>query len=132
MANLKAKWPKREWSLVNARLDRIYYTPNLMEAKAQAAILPHEYRMILPVLVECLDKDLDASLAYMGHPASSWKHIRKTNLIERSFKEVRRWVKMMEPFPTEESCIRILFTLLQVQRRSGKVALSDIFENGAN
>jgi putative transposase len=115
MANLKAKWPKSEWSLVKARLNRIYYTPNLMEAKAQAEILPHEYRIILPALVECLEKDLDASLAYMGHPANSWKPMRTSNFIERSFKEVKRRVKVMEPYPTEESCIRILFTLLQVQ-----------------
>ena len=115
MANLKAKCPKSEWSLLKARLDRIYYAPNLMEAKAQAESFIHEYRVILPALVECLQKDLDACLAYMGHPANRWKHIRTTNLIERSFKEVKRRVKVMEQFPTEESCIRILFTLLQAQ-----------------
>jgi putative transposase len=117
MANLKAKCPKSEWSLVKARLDRIYYAPNLMEAKAQAESFTHEYRVILPALVECLQKDLDACLAYMGHPTNRWKHIRTTNLIERSFKEVKRRVKVMEQFPTEESCIRILFTLLQAQNK---------------
>jgi transposase-like protein len=44
--------------------------------------------------------------------------MRTTNLIERSFKEVKRRVKVMEPFPTEESCIRILFTLLQAQNEA--------------
>ena len=115
MANLKAKCPKSEWSIVKAKLDRIYYAPNLMEAKAQAEIFTQEYRVILPALVECLEKDLDACLAYMNHPANRWKHIRTSNLIERSFKEVKRRVKVMEQFPTEESCIRILFTLLQMQ-----------------
>jgi putative transposase len=115
MANLKAKCPKSEWSLVKARLDRIYYAPNLMEAKAQAESFSHEYTVILPALVDCLEKDLDACLAYMSHPANRWKHIRTSNLIERSFKEVKRRVKVMEQFPTEESCIRILFTLLQAQ-----------------
>jgi putative transposase len=115
MANLKAKCPKTEWSLTKAKLDRIYYAPNLMEARAQAEGFSREYKVILPALVECLEKDLDASLAYMNHPANRWKHIRTTNLIERSFKEVKRRVKVMEQFPTEESCIRILFTLLQAQ-----------------
>jgi putative transposase len=115
MANLKAKCPKSEWALIKARLDRIYYAANLMEAKAQAESFSQEYRVILPALVECLSKDLDACLAYMNHPANRWKHIRTTNLIERSFKEVKRRVKVMEQFPTEESCIRILFTLLQAQ-----------------
>ena len=115
MANLKAKCPKSEWSLIKARLDRIYYAENLMEAKARAESFSQEYKAIFPALVECLEKDLDACLAYMGHPANRWKHIRTTNLIERSFKEVKRRVKVMEQFPTEESCIRILFTLLQAQ-----------------
>jgi putative transposase len=115
MGNLKAKCPKSEWSLIKAKLDRIYYAANLMEAKAQAESFTQEYRAILPALVDCLEKDLDACLAYMSHPANRWKHIRTTNLIERSFKEVKRRVKVMEQFPTEESCIRILFTLLQAQ-----------------
>ena len=115
MANLKAKCPTREWSLVKARLDRIYYAPNLMEARAQAESFTHEYGVVLPALVECLQKDLDACLAYMSHPANRWKHIRTTNLIERSFKEVKRRVKVMEQFPTEESCIRILFPVFQAQ-----------------
>ena len=115
MANLKAKSPKHEWPLIKARLDRIYYAPNLMEAKTQAETFTYEYRSVLPALVECLEKDLDACLAHMSHPANRWKHIRTTNLIERSFKEVKRRVKVMEQFPTEESCIRILFTLLQAQ-----------------
>ncbi len=115
MANLKAKCPKSEWSLIKAKLDRIYYAPNLMEAKAQAEGFSQEYKAIFPALLECLEKDLDACLAHMNHPANRWKHIRTTNLIERSFKEVKRRVKVMEQFPTEESCIRILFTLLQAQ-----------------
>jgi putative transposase len=115
MANLKVKCPKSEWSLVKAKLDRIYYAENRMEAKTQAEVFSQEYKAIFPALVECLEKDLDACLAYMSHPANRWKHVRTTNLIERSFKEVKRRVKVMEQFPTEESCIRILFTLLQAQ-----------------
>lgn len=118
MANLKAKCPKREWPLIKAQLDRIYYAPNMMEAKAQAEWFSREYHSIFPALVDCLMKDLDQCLAYMSHPASRWKHIRTTNMIERAFKEVKRRVKVMEQFPTEESCIRILFTLLRDQNEN--------------
>lgn len=118
MANLKAKCPKAEWPLIKARLDRIYYALNIMEAKAQADTFIQEYRSIYPALVDCLEKDLDACIAYMNHPPNRWKHIRTTNIIERSFKEVKRRVKVMEQFPTEESCIRILFTLFQAQNET--------------
>jgi transposase-like protein len=115
MGNLQAKCPKTEWPLIKARLRKIYYAPNSMEARAQAEIFMEEFRPIYPTLVSCLEKDLDACIAYMNHPPTRWKHIRTTNIIERSFKEVKRRVKVMEQFPTEESCIRILFTLLQAQ-----------------
>jgi len=83
-----------------------------------------EYHEVYPALVRCMEKDLEACIAYMNHPPNRWKHIRTTNIIERSFKEVKRRVKVMEQFPTEESClpvrctqtgIRILFTLLRAQ-----------------
>ncbi len=118
MANLKAKCPKMDWPLIKARVDRIYYAPNSMEATAQADCFIQEFSSVYPALVECLEKDLNACIAYMNHPANRWKHIRTTNIIERSFKEVKRRVKVMEQFPTEESCIRILFTLLQAQNET--------------
>jgi putative transposase len=118
MANLRAKCPKTEWPLIKAKLDRLYYAPNSMEARTQADLFIQEYRSIYPALVDCLEKDLDACIAYMNHPPNRWKHIRTTNIIERSFKEVKRRVKVMEQFPTEESCIRILFTLLQAQNET--------------
>jgi putative transposase len=118
MANLKAKCPQSEWPLIKAKLDRIYYAPNLLAARAQAEEFSQEYRAIFPALVECLEKDLEACLCYMNHPPNRWRHIRTTNLIERSFKEVKRRVKVMEQFPTEESCIRILFTLFQAQNET--------------
>ena len=54
----------------------------------------------------------------MKQPFRRWKHIRTTNIIERGFKEVKRRVKVMETFPTEESCIRILYSLLRLQNEN--------------
>ena len=124
MGNLQAKCPKTEWPLIKAKLRKIYYAPNSLEAKAQAQMFIEEYREVYPALVKCVEKDLDACIVYMNHPPTRWKHIRTTNIIERSFKEVKRRVKVMEQFPSEESClpvrctqtgIRILFTLLRAQ-----------------
>lgn len=115
MGNLQAKCPKTEWPLIKAKLHKIYYAPNSIEAKTQAQMFIEEYGEIYPALVKCLEKDLEACIAYMNYPPNRWKHIRTTNIIERSFKEVKRRVKVMEQFPTEESCIRILFTLLRAQ-----------------
>jgi len=49
---------------------------------------------------------------------SADRQVRTTNIIERGFKEVKRRVKGMETFPTEESCIRILYSLLRLQNEN--------------
>ena len=88
MGNLQAKCPKTEWPLIKAKLRKIYYAPNSLEAKAQAQSFIEEYRELYPALVKCVEKDLDTCIVYMNHPPTRWKHIRTTNIIERSFKEV--------------------------------------------
>jgi len=49
----------------------------------------------LPILVDCIKKDLDNCIAYMKHPFRRWRHIRTTNIIEHGFKEVKRRVKVI-------------------------------------
>lgn len=40
------------------------------------------------------------------------RHIRTTNLLERTFGEGRRRTKVIPRFPTETSCLRLLFAAL--------------------
>jgi len=115
MANLKAKCPKSQWPLIKARLETIYYANSKMEAEDNARALISEYQNQLPSLIQCLTKDLDSCLTHMSHPYRRWKRIRTTNIIERCFKEFRRRINSMETFPTEESCVRIMFTLARLQ-----------------
>lgn len=115
MGNLQKKCPKSLWPLVKAKLDNIYYANSKMEAEDNARSFITEYENQLPSLVECLTKDLNNCLTYMSHPYRRWKRIRTTNLIERCFKEFRRRINCMETFPTEESCVRIMFTLARLQ-----------------
>ena len=118
MSNLRAKCPRSEWPLIKAKIHKIYFALSEAEARATAKAFIEEYQDVFPKLVECIKKDLNSCLAYMKHPLRRWKHIRTTNIIERSFKEVKRRVKVMETFPTEESCIRILFSLLRLQNEN--------------
>jgi len=115
MFNLRAKCPRSEWPLIKAKIHKIYFALNERDARENAKAFIKEHKDIFPKLVDCIKKDLDSCIAYMKHPFRRWKHIRTTNIIERGFKEVKRRVKVMETFPTEESCIRILFSLLRLQ-----------------
>ena len=66
---------------------------------------------IAPAAVRCLARDLESLLIFFSCPARLWKTLRTTNLIERSFVEVRRRVRPMTLFATPASSDRILFAI---------------------
>ena len=41
-------------------------------------------------------------------------HLHHKPHLENIFREFRRWIKVMDTFPTEEFCIRIMFSLVQL------------------
>jgi transposase-like protein len=54
------------------------------------------------------------------------KHIRTTNLIERSFEEERRRAKVIPQFRTEKECLKLVFaTLWQASERWRRVRFSE-------
>jgi len=62
--------------------------------------------------MECLSKDLEDCLTYLQFPKEHHRRIRTTNLLERTFGEGRRRTKVIPRFPTESSCLRLLFAAL--------------------
>lgn len=118
MRNLANKCPNSEWPVVKAKLNKIYFAPTQMEARTIKDEFVQEFERILPRVVQCLKKDFENCIAHKNHPYRRWSHIRTTNLIERTFKEFRRRVKVMETFPNEASCIRIMFSLAKLQNEN--------------
>jgi putative transposase len=45
-----------------------------------------------------------------------WKHIRTSNVIKRSFKEVKRRTRVVGRFPNETSALVMVFSLLEEER----------------
>ena len=61
--------------------------------------------------VHCLEKDLDSMLRFFDCPESHRIKVRTTNVIERSFREVRRRTRTMNCFTNEASCDRIIYCI---------------------
>lgn len=105
------------WSLrgiVPAEVKRIFYAPNEQEARTLFQGFKERWSKEAPKAVQCVEKDIDALLSFYKFPFRHWTLIRSTNVIDRAFKEFRRRVKIMETFPTEESCQRIMFALAKM------------------
>lgn len=65
-----------------------------------------------PSAVKCLLTDRQALTAYLRFPSEHWKRIRHTNLIERTFGETRRRVKVIGRLPGEASCLSLVWAVL--------------------
>jgi transposase-like protein len=70
------------------------------------------YEREFPTAVKCLLTDRQALTAYLRFPAEHHKRVRHTNLIERTFGETRRRVKVIGRLPGEASCLSLVWAVL--------------------
>jgi transposase-like protein len=66
---------------------------------------------LIPKAVECLEKDFDRLIPFFEFSPEFHRVIRTTNVIERSFGEVRRRLKVMGYFQNTRSCNRMIYSL---------------------
>jgi len=64
-----------------------------------------------PKAVHCVENDLEELLAVYAIPLQHRKKIRTTNVIERTFREVRRRTRVFSCFSNKESCDRIIYAI---------------------
>jgi putative transposase len=62
----------------------------------------------------CLADDLDALVVHLRYPLRHRRRWRSTNLLERSLGEVKRRTKVMGRFPGENSCLTLVWAVLDL------------------
>ena len=112
--NIVGKCPWKLRGIVPAEAKQIFYATSKDEALNIFYAFKEKYDTTLPQIVECMEKDLTELLTFYQFPYKHWVKIRSTNVIERAFKEFRRRIKIMETFPNEQSCLRIMFSLAKL------------------
>ena len=118
--NVLAKVPAARRDELKAAFWEIFALPEDTEAgeaavrAAQAGIdaFARRHERELPAAVKCLLTDRQALTAHLRFPAPHWKRIRHTNLIERTFGETRRRVKVIGRLPSEASCLTLVWAVL--------------------
>jgi putative transposase len=63
---------------------------------------------------KCLADDLDALVVHLRYPLRHRRRWRSTNLLERSLGEVKRRTKVMGRFPGEDSCLTLVWAVLDL------------------
>jgi len=74
--------------------------------------VPRKYQQRCPRSVSCLLEDFSAPTSLLDLPAEHHERIRHTNLLEHTFGESRRRVKVIGRLPGEYSCLSLVWAIL--------------------
>lgn len=114
--NVLAKVPKKKQDEVKKGLNCIFYAACLDDGRDEAKQFLSRYGREFPTACETLASHLEECLTFYRFPERHWKHIRTSNVIERSFKEVKRRTKVVGRFPNETSALVMVFSILDEER----------------
>jgi len=64
-----------------------------------------------------IERDLHELVEHLRFPSDHRKRIRSTNLLERTFVEVRRRTKIIGRFPGETSALSLIWAVLELASR---------------
>lgn len=115
LRNLADKVNKRDQKLVLAGAKKISVAPHRKAAIEAFKRWRDQWINQYPKAVRCLEKDLESLLTCFDFPKELRKHIRTTNMIERSFREVRRRTRPIGCFNNVDSCERIIYAVIIYQ-----------------
>jgi putative transposase len=125
--NVLGKVAEADQGEVRAFLDAVYLAPTPELARTLGAEFVSRYQKAYPAAVQCFLDDLEACLSHLRCPEIHRRAIRTTNIIERSFGELRRRTKVIPRFFTEKSCLKLAYAeLVRAGQRSSRVKMSQI------
>ncbi len=99
---------------------KIYLAGTRKEALKRFKSWKQAWQKLCPKAVYCLEKDLEDLLPFMDCPKSHRIRIRTTNVIERTFREARRRIRVFSCFTNLKSSERILFAIFDYLNRRWK------------
>ncbi len=102
--------PKYQREVADALKD-VFNAPDLNTAQKRLSDMMDTYENILPKLVDKIDRDVAHCLTCFHFPQQHRKRIRTTNLLERLNREIKRRADVVQIFPNEEACERLIGAL---------------------
>ncbi|MEK6960215.1 MAG: IS256 family transposase [Nanoarchaeota archaeon] len=104
---------------VMASLRKVFYASTYEHAKEALELFKKKWSLKYPSAVECLIENIEDCLTYYKYPYQHWLKIRTTNIVERSFKEVKRRVKVAGRFQNEERGLTMVYWQLKELKWNG-------------
>lgn len=109
--NVSNYLPKRYQKDCTDELVKIYDAENRQAAVAAFKAWKKRRHKISEKAAACIENYLEELLSIYAFPEAQRKKMRTTNIIERSFREVRRRTRVFSCFSNKESCDRIIYAI---------------------
>jgi putative transposase len=118
LRNITSKLPERLHREVKGRYWQILDDAvTVAEARTGLLALAGDYRASYPSAMKTIDDHVDQLVAHLRFPLAHRKRTRSTNLLERTFVEVRRRTKIIGRFPGETSALSLIWAVLELSSR---------------
>jgi len=111
--NVLDKVLEQDKASVKTSVRKVFYASTYEHAKEAVELFKKKWSMKYPSAVECLTENIEDCLTYYKYPYQHWLRIRTTNIVERSFKEVKRRVKVAGRFQNEERALTMVYWQLK-------------------
>ena len=112
MRNIVAKLPRLMQAKMKGLVTQVFQAPSYAAALRRGRDLIAKFKDRYPAAMECLERDLEECVTYLRFPEVHHRRIRTTNRLERLNGESRRRTKVIPRFPTERSCLTLLYASL--------------------
>jgi transposase-like protein len=117
--NVLDKVLKADHKAVKESLRRIFYASSYEHAQEGITLFRKQWGMRYPSALECLLNDIEHCLTYYRYPYRHWRRLRTTNVVERSFREVKRRTKSIGRFQNEERALTMVYWQLKELKWNG-------------
>ena len=112
MRNILAKLPRLMQAKMKGLVQQVFLAPSFATAMKRGRDLIAKFKDRYPAAMECFERDLEECVTYLRFPEAHHRRIRTTNRLERLNGEGRRRTKVIPRFPTERSCLTLLYASL--------------------
>jgi Transposase and inactivated derivatives len=131
MRNLLSVVPRGAQDTVAAVMRTVFAAPDHDSAMIQLHEVAKMLEPRFPQAAELLEDACEDVLAHMHFPREHRRRLHSTNPIERLHKEVKRRTRVVGIFPTRDSLMRMVGTLLAEQDDEWQVADGRYFSIGS-
>jgi transposase-like protein len=118
MRNILAKLPRLMQAKMKGLVQQVFLAPSYDAAMKRGRALILRFRDRYTAAMDCLEADLEECVTYLRFPQAHHRRIRTTNRLERLNGEGRRRTKVIPRFPSERSCLTLLYATLITASKS--------------